>query len=294
MTNPFYFCMTVDDVALRDWSTPEHLERLLDFFRGENLRATLFVVPIDEGTDQPFWQADQRYLPLLREAHQDGFRFGQHGLRHNRFELGIPPDFVLNLPHEAENKRWAQENRELLERDHTVENCRARLRQGRRILEDAFVFPVQSFRAPALQESPAMFQALKQEGYLVDSSALLQETAYDYYLDRMDAAPIEITRELWEAKRRNGFGLTLPLTCDYTWDLHDSHYAQVMSMAQHDFRQCLENDLPFVTVCHVNPVLDGEGIRFLREFLQFARSSTATAGRELQFKTLEDLAPLYA
>ena len=292
MANPFYFGMTVDDVALSDWSTPEHLESLLDFFRSENLLATLFVVPIDEATEQPFWQFDQRYLPLIQRAHQDGFRFGQHGLRHNRFELGIPPDIVLNLPHEAENKRWAQENRKMLERDHTVENCRARLRQGRQILEEAFGFPMQSFRAPALQESPAMYQALKQERYLVDSSSLLQETAYDYYLDRMDTAPVEITRELWEAKRRNGLGLTLPLTCDYTWDLHDIHYAQVMSMAQHDFRQCLENDLPFVTVCHVNPVFDGEGIRFLHEFFQFARSATAMAGRELQFKTLEDLAPL--
>ena len=62
-----------------------------------------------------------------------------------------------------------------------------------------------------------------------------------------------------------------------------------MSMAQHDFRQSLENDLPFVTVCHVNPVFDGEGIRFLHEFYQFAKETTAAAGRELQFKTLEEL-----
>ena len=293
MKTPFYFGMTVDDVALRDWSTPERLERLLDFFRSENLRATLFVVPIDEATDQPFHQFEPRYLPLIRQAYQDGFRFGQHGLRHNRFELGLPPSFVLNLPHEAENKRWAQENRAQLEREHTVENCRARLRQGRLLLEAAFGFPVQSFRAPALQESPAMFKAIKQEGYLVDGSALLQETAYDYYLDRMDAAPVEITRELWEAKRRNGLGLTLPQTCDYTWDLHDNHYSQVMALAQHDFRQCLEQDLPFVTVCHVNPVFDGEGIRFLRDFFQFARTATAAAGRELQFKTLEELSHIY-
>jgi len=292
MTRPFHFGMTVDDVALRDWSTAEHLEALLDFFRAEGLRATLFVVPLDEETDKPFFTLDSRYLPLIRQAHQDGFRFGQHGLRHNRFELGIPPAFVLNLPHEVENKRWAEENREALVREHTVENCRARLQQGRQVLEEAFGFPVKSFRSPALQASPAMFEAIRLEGYLADSSVLLQETAYDYYLDRMDAVPQVITRERWEAAHRLGHGLTLPLTCDYTWDLHDNHYAKVMDMAQQDFRQCLENDLPFVTVCHVNPVFDGEGIRFLHEFFQFAKETTAAAGRELQFKTLEELAGL--
>ena len=292
MNTPYYFGMTVDDVALKHWSTPENLANILDFFRGEGIPATLFVVPIDEESDKPFYTLDDRYLPLIQQAAKDGFRFGQHGLRHNRFELGITPPFILNLPHEIENKRWVEKNREALERELTVELCRSRIRQGRKILEEAFGFPVQSFRAPALQESPAMFAALKAEGFIADSSCLLQETAYDYYLDKMDATPQEITRERWEAIHRKGHGLTFPLTCDYTWDLHDNHYAKVMDMAKHDFRQCLENDIPFVTVCHVNPVFDGEGIRFLREFYRFAKDTTAAAGRELQFKTLEELAAL--
>ena len=33
MKTPFYFGMTVDDVALRDWSTPEHLESLLEPYK---------------------------------------------------------------------------------------------------------------------------------------------------------------------------------------------------------------------------------------------------------------------
>jgi len=292
MKPPFYFGMTVDDVALKDWSTPEHLKKLLDFFRNEQIRATFFVVPIDETTDQPFFTLDPRYLPLIQQAHQEGFRFGQHGLRHNRFELGIPPAFVLNLPHEVENKRWVAENRDALLKELSVELCRSRIRQGRQLLEKAFGFSVDSFRAPALQESPAMFEAIKAEGFLADSSVLLQETAYDYYLDRMDTVPQEITRERWEALHQKGHGLTFPLTCDYTWDLRDNHYDKVMALAQHDFLQSLENNLPFVTVCHVNPVFDGEGIRFLHEFFQFAKETALAAGRELQFKTLEELATL--
>ena len=290
MTNPFYFGMTVDDVALRGWSTAERLGRLLDFFRAERMPATLFVVPLDEETDKPFFTLDPQYLPLIRQGRRDGFRFGQHGLRHNRFELGVPPDFVLNLPHEAENRRWAAQNREALRREHTVETCRGRLRQGRTVLEESFGFAVESFRAPAFQESPAMFAALKQEGYLVDSSSLLQETAYDYYSDRMDAAPTEITRGRWEALRQKSFGLMLPLTCDYTWDLHENHYDAMMALARHDCLQCLEHDLPFVTVCHVNPVFDGEGLRFLHDLFQFAREAASAAGRPLHFGTLEEIA----
>ena len=292
MDKPFYFGMTVDDVALAHWSTPENLSSLLDFFRKENITATLFVVPIDEETKKPFYTLSDKYLPTIKRAHEEGFRFGQHGLRHNRFELGIPPMIVLNLPHEAENKRWVAENREALAKDHTVANCRARLREGRRILEDAFGFKVESFRAPALQESPAMFQAIKEEGYLVDSSSLLQETVYEYYLDKMDGAPQEITRGRWEALRKKGQGLMLPLTCDYTWDLHENHYNKVMALAQHDFRQSVENDIPFVTVCHVNPVHDGEGFRFLHEFYQFAKDYCKSVGRDLQFKRLEEIASL--
>ena len=290
MNTPYYFGMTVDDVALKHWSTPDNLEKILDFFRNEGIRATFFVVPIDEESDTPFFKFDERYLPLIQQASKDGFRFGQHGLRHNRFELGIPPAFVLNLPHEIENKRWVEKNRDILLSELTVKLCRERIRQGRKLLEDAFGFPVLSFRAPALQESPAMFAALKEEGFLADSSCLLQETAYDYYLDRMDTVPQEITRKRWEDIHRKGHGLTFPLTCDYTWDLHDNHYDKMMDLAKHDFRQCLENDIPFVTVCHVNPVFDGEGIRFLHEFYQFAKETTEAAERELQFKTLEELA----
>ncbi len=292
MNTPYYFGMTVDDVALKHWSTPDNLEKIMDFFCDEGIRATFFVVPIDEESDTPFFKFDERYLPLIQQASKDGFRFGQHGLRHNRFELGIPPAFVLNLPHEIENKRWVEKNQDILLSELTVNLCRERIRQGRKVLEDAFGFPVLSFRAPALQESPAMFAALKEEGFLADSSCLLQETAYDYYLDRMDAVPQEITRKRWEDIRRKGHGLTFPLTCDYTWDLHDNHYAKVMDLAKHDFRQSLENDIPFVTVCHVNPVFDGEGIRFLHEFYQFAKETTEAIGRKLQFTTLEELATL--
>ena len=285
-----YFGMSVDDVALDGWCKPANFRHLIEFFRQENIPATFFVVPIDEATDKPFYTLSAEYVPIIREAAQAGFDFEQHGLRHNRFEFGVPPMMVLDLPHETENKRWAAENREFLEKDHCVENCRARLRQGRTILEDAFGFSVSGFRSPALQESPGMFAALKEEGYRFDSSTALQETGWDYILDKMDVPRREITRERYEALRQKSRGLMLPLTCDYTWYLTEAKFAKTMEMAKADFRQCMENDIPFVTVCHVDPVHDGEGIRFLHELYRFARGEAERNGVDLEFGNLKQIA----
>ena len=293
MDKKFYFGMSVDDVALDGWSTADNFAHLVSFFQEQAVHATFFVVPIDEVTDKPFMTLDSRYLDIIKDAHAKGFCFGQHGLRHNRFELGVPPMMVLDLPHEAENKRWAAENADFLAKDHSVENCRARLRQGRKILEDAFGFPVNGFRAHALQESPGMFQAIKEEGYTFDSSCCLQETGWDYILDKLDVPPRDITRERWMALNRKGYGLSFSLTCDYTWFLTPEKYDLVMKLAKHDFQQCLAADVPFVTVCHVDPVHQGEGIRFLTEFYAYAREEAARQGREISFETLENIAKHY-
>lgn len=289
----FYFGMTIDDVALADWSTTENFNRLIEFLHQENVKATCFIVPIDEETDRPFSEFGKEYIPLIRDAVKSGFAVGQHGLRHNRFEFGIPPSMVLDLPHEIENKRYAMENKEFLERDHSTENCRARLRQGRTILQDALELPVDGFRAPALQESPGMFAALKEEGYLYDSSLCLQETGWDYILDNMDVPPRRITRERWENLKQRGQGLTLPLTCDYTWYVTKEKYARTMELAKHDLQACIAADVPFIALTHVNPVFEGEGIPFLHELFALARSEAAKAGIETEFTTLNQISGVF-
>ena len=281
-----YFGMTVDDVGIDGWSKVENLRSLLDFFTKEEVPATFFVVPIDEETDKPFYTLSDDYLPIIKDAAAAGFVFAQHGLRHNRFEVGVPPDMILDLPHETENKRYARENADFLKKDHTTENCMKRLKQGRDILEDAFGFKITGYRAPALQESPGMFEALKKSGYEFDSSACLQETGWDYLLDRMDVPRRQITRERYDALRAKGYGLTIPHTCDYTWFLPKEKYAAFMDLAIRDFKECMESGIPFVTCSHVDPVHNGEGLRFLHELYQRAREEADKAGQEIEFLTL--------
>lgn len=290
MNKHFYFGMSVDDVALDGWSKPVNFRNLIEFFDAENIPATFFVVPIDEATDRPFYTLSTDYVPAIQAAHDRGHCFAQHGLRHNRFELGVPPMMILDLPHETANKRYAAENQAALERDHSVANCRARLRQGRIVLEDALNFAITGFRAPALQESPGMFQALAEEGYHFDSSACLQETGWDYILDRMEVPPRPITRERYAALRRKSACPILPLTCDYTWYLTRAKYDRVMAMAMQDLRSCMAAGIPFITVCHVDPVYEGEGIAFLQELYRRAREEAARQHLELEFATLEKIA----
>jgi len=284
------FAMTIDDVALDGWCKPETLKQLIEFLLKNEIPATFNIVPIDEASDKPFYTWNKEYLPIIKDAMQAGFDFQQHGLRHNRFEFGVPPAMVLDLPHEIENKRWAEANEEFLKKDHCVENCRKRLRHGRIILEDALGTKICGFRAPALQSSPGMFQALKEEGYWFDSTLCLQETGWDYILGRMDVQPREITPERIAAIKETSLGLTMPLTCDYTWMLPHERFDKTLAMAKHDFRQCMACGIPFIPLAHVDPIFEGDGIRFWLEFWNFMREEAAAYGMEMKFDTLKNTA----
>ncbi len=285
-----YFGMSVDDVALTGWSNPANFASLIRFFDDEKIPATFFVVPLDEESGNTFAELPGNYVDMIKKAHNGGHEFAQHGLRHNRFELGVPPLMILDLPHETESKRYAEENRAQLAAEQTCENLRPRLRQGREILENALGFRIAGFRAPALQESPGMFEALAAEKYIYDASACLQETGWDYIMGRMDVAPREITRERYLELRKKTSIPLLPLTTDYTWYLTAEKYDRVWAMAQQDFRACCRAGIPFVTVTHVDPVFEGEGIRFLHEFFAWAREEAVRQNLNLEFMTLEQIA----
>ncbi|MBS1370330.1 MAG: DUF2334 domain-containing protein [Lentisphaeria bacterium] len=289
MAPVMHLAFSIDDVALAGWSRPDKLQRLLELLNEWGLRVTLFTVPLDEESGRRFDELPGGYAAILKEAHRSGHDVAQHGLRHNRFEFGIPPAMVLDLPHEAANKRYARENREKLAREQRCENLRPRLRQGREILEQALGFAVDGFRAPALQQSPGMFEALAAEQYRFDSSTYLQETGWDYISGRLEVPPRTIDRQ----RRQELCSLCaipeFPLTTDYTWFLTREKFASTLELARHDFRACLRNGLPFVSLCHIDPVWEGEGIRFWREFLPWAADEAAGSGFTLKYSTLKEM-----
>ena len=284
------FGFTVDDVALDGWSTPEHLDNLVEFCNRQEIAATFFAVP-ENDAGIPLGER-REYCGVLKKLLESGHEIGQHGIRHERFEIGIPPQMILELPHEGPARKFLAENRERLMAELTAPNIRRKLEYGRGLLESALGVPVRGFRAPALQVCGELYRALGEAGYRYDSSACLQETGWDYLNGRCETAPREINRERFEALQKVPAIPVWPLTTDYTWFLAPEHYMLSMKLAQHDFRQCRAAGIPFVTVCHVSPVQDGKencGLRFWAELLAWMREEAEREGFSLQSATLGEI-----
>lgn len=285
---PALFCFTVDDIAYEGYSTEDHLSQLLEFCRTEGLRATLFTVPLAQEiplADRP------GYVRILRDAVSQGHEVAQHGLRHGRFETGIPPDMILALPHEGPAREQLRTQRAEIEESLRVAALRETLRQGRDLLREALGFDVGGFRAPCLSTCANLFTAIAQEGYAYDSSAHLQPAGWDL-LTGIDApTPTPITREAWENLQHRDGVPELALTTEYTWYLTRDRIETTLALARHDFDACLESEVPFVALCHVSPIQQGEegcGFDFYRRLLEHAEQQAAARGTSLLRTTLSE------
>lgn len=280
---------TVDDVGLDGYSTEKHMNNLLDFFDELGMKATFFAVPEAEGKKM---SARHGYVAILRDAIRRGHEVAQHGLTHDRFEIGVPPDMIMMLPHEGPARKYLAENKAKLAGEHTVEKIRKKLSTGRKIIENAIGMPVRGFRSPALQSCDNMFFALAEEGYLYDSSTCLQPAAWDI-LNNINYVPREINRETFNKHQKAGL-CELPLTAEYTWYLDRNKFDELYALAIHDFESCARAGLPLVNLCHVSPVQEGPdgnlGFEFYRKFIAYAKNSAEKGGYELKSITLYNVA----
>jgi hypothetical protein len=232
-------------------------------------------------------------VELLRQAAAEGHAIGQHGLEHDRFETGIPPRMILDLPHEGPARERLAKQRPAIEAGLQVDSLRERLATGRRILEDALGFEVAGFRAPCLSICDNLFDALEAEGFRYDSSRHFQDAGWDILNGKDPIVPLPITRERFDASQYPGRIRTLPLTAEYTWYLTRDKFDITMDLAHHDFTACLDAGIPFVPVCHVSPVQQGEpgcGFEFYRRLLAFARDQAAARGEVLETPNLQETA----
>ena len=282
------FCFTVDDVGYDGYSTEAHLSQLLAFCAAADLKLTLFTVPRSGGQEigrRP------HYVALLHEAAAAGHDIAQHGLDHDRFECGIPPKIVLDLPHEGPARDHLATHGAEIEAALSVEHLRRRLREGRVLLEDAVAAPVLGFRAPCLSICDNLFTAIQAEGYRYDSSRHLQDAGWDLINGRTPIVPRPITHAIFDTLQLRSTR-EFPLTTDYTWYLPRERYAATLELAKHDFDACLAADIPFVPVCHVSPIQEGTGnpgFDLYRELLDYARARTEALRTPLVSLTLAEL-----
>lgn len=278
-------CFTVDDVCYDGYSTEGHLERLLRFFGDYHITATFFVVPLVQGQ-----RLDQRrrYVEILKRAIADGHEVGLHGLEHDRFEFGVPPEMILALPHEGPARERLAEHRKEIEESLQVRCLRERLRLGQDILEQGIGRKAAGFRAPALSTCENLFHALDAERFTYDSSRCLQEAGWDI-LNGIPVVPRAITRERFYSLQYPGALRTLPLTTDYTWYLGRDRYDITLDLAKHDFDACAAAGIPFTPVCHVSPIQEGEddlGFDLYRALLAHAQKRSHDLGLCLRILTL--------
>jgi hypothetical protein len=86
---------------------------------------------------------------------------------------------------------------------------------------------------------------------------------------------------------------TFPLSAEYTWYPKRDGSDAFLQLAKHDFDACMEAGIPFVPVCHVSPVQEGDegaGFDLHRELLAHARTATEQRGMRLVAATLPELA----
>ncbi|MBT3381791.1 MAG: polysaccharide deacetylase family protein [Lentisphaerae bacterium] len=288
--DPFYLAVTTDDVGMDGYSTPEHVRNLLDLWASENLTGTLFAVPRWDGREIG---ASAEYVSILQHAVEQGHDVAQHGLDHTRFQTGIPPKMVLDLPHEGPAREYLANHRDEIAAAHTVDKLRHILGTGRQILEDALGVPMRGFRAPCLSTCDQLFEALEAEAYVYDSSAVFQTTAWDLINDPdRDVAPMPVTRELFEQMQTAGSMWTWPISAEYTWYLKCEHAERFLALAKHDFEACLSAGIPFVPVCHVSPVQEGDagqGFDLYRKLMAYVRQRVVEEGKRLVSITLSQL-----
>lgn len=245
---------TVDDIGFDGYSTEKQLNNILDFCDEHKIKSTLFVVPV---SDDKRINMRSGYIMILRDAIKRGHEVAQHGIEHDRFEIGIPPEMIMMLPHEGLARKFLTENRDKLATEHTVEKIRKKLRLGRDILEDAIGEPVQGFRSPALQSCENMFIALAEEGYKYDSSTYLQKTGWDL-LNGIENEPQKITLDRFNSLQKSPVMKEFPLTTDYTWYLKKENFDKALNLAIHDYYACMAAQIPYVSLCHVSPIHEGD------------------------------------
>jgi len=221
----------------------------------------------------------------------EGHEVAQHGLEHDRFEFGIPPSMILELPHEGQARERLARERIAIEAALEVGPIRRRLACGRQILQDALQKEMVGFRAPCLAICGNLFQALEAERYAYDSSRHFQEAGWDILNGKEPIEPRPVTRKIFDGFQYSPRIRSLPLTTDYTWYLPRKNFAVTLNLAKHDFMACLDADIPFVTLSHVSPIQEGEGdsgFEFYRQLVAFSREQAAHRGEELMLPPLAE------
>ncbi len=274
-------CWTVDDPALRTYSTIDEFKQLLNFLKDNSVPATFFVPPYGDGiplAKKPEW------IRALKIAIDDGHEIQLHGYEHTAFEFGYPPSFILAYEHKV-----AQEIRDKkgkIEKQLALKKIEERLQRGIEMFEKTMGFVPTGFRSPYLSMHKNTIKALKNFGFKYDSSFVVNPKGWryiakDYSTDvkwQSDVPP--------RAYRLKSGILEIPIISEYTWYLKKKDFSRQLELALEDFKKVKGLNGVFTTLSHVAP-MTGEfsiGLKVYERLINFAREQG-----DVQFCTLSEV-----
>lgn len=242
MDSTTWFVFTNDDAGM---DRPDLFAQLLDFLAAEQVPATFFVVPCAGGVPL---DAKPEWVALLQRAQAEGHELQHHAWQHDScFEFGVPPDFMLYIMPEAA-ARFAAVPEEFT-RHHGYATLRAKLEQGRAILERVLGYTPRGFRSPCLSVCDALYQALRDLDFAWATNAVINPLGWRYINRAYD------TGEGWRAgptrpfRRADGLW-EVPMHSEYTWYLTPADVERHTALAAADLARAAAAGDAFVTLSH--------------------------------------------
>ena len=274
------FVLTNDDMGA---ANPELMVELLDFLHDQEVPATFFVVPHQDG--QPL-DTKPQWMPVVERALAAGHDLEHHAYDHSTcFEFGVPPYFMLDIMPDARDKYINEP--EFFTQHHGYDTLREKLEAGREILTRAFGYTPRGFRSPCLSACDNLYKALADMEFAFCSNEVINPLGWRYI--NRDYA----TGEGWHAEiphapfPRTATLTEVPMHSEYTWYLEaakgdvDRHF----ELMRRDLDRALANGQPFVTLSHYFAMTGkwAAGLEVYARIFAYARE------RGVRFTTLREL-----
>ncbi len=243
MTNTIPVLWTNDDIH---YGKATELRRQLEFLDRHAIPGVFFVIPRQSGLDL---DQDPELLGVIEKARGRGHEFYQHGFEHHAFECGIPDLGMMEVDPDA--RRLFDDQREKVEKMHTLEALVEMLENGQRIWRRAFGENSPGFRPGWGAFCGNFYKALTILGYQWVSSRLPSITSfvrtvrYDAPSDFRDGIPTHphfLAQGIWE----------YPIGGDYGWRAPNTpaHIDAAVELAREEFAVYTERGHPMLLVSH--------------------------------------------
>lgn len=256
------FVVTVDDPGgvIQDIAP---LRRTLEFFTGEDVRATFFAVP--RGSDG--WRIDlqQEWLEVAHGAERQGHDFQLHGLDHAHCEFGPYPAYIRALGGRDPDAALREVEKQFA---HTWvrETFAAKLRTAIELFQNAFGRTPRVLRTGALSQTPDLYEAAADVGLRYVSNRVVDPRGWAYIIgnyaqpgdwdEGVPPAPYRLTARV----------IDLPMSSEYAWKMTAEKVEPHLALALEDLDRIYSAGGIFLLICHVQEV--GADAPYSRDVLQ--------------------------